>query len=338
MPEAHSFRSTSLTDVLNRARAAVQYSAKYPESPAPPVIHLTAAPARLDPRLSDPPPPRVLAVFPSFEALTGAVSLTAGELRAFRLLHRLAVDVARERRYEATPSQVVFHCPAVTLAGALGITDRHLRRLAAGLEAAGLIDCGGHAQQVGARTLYDGTLWAVLTRPGEPPRIRAEDWRHNWRPDFSADVHAKSGAALEMSELLSKCAEPEDKYKAAKDRAAVSVALRAPLSSSSDISPRPTLKAVLEGLSGLWHLHLSKRARAVGVLASQLAAALVEPDRRRYWCRVLWEALRAQDEGRTGGLAALAGQLDRLSADLLEGAPWRSPGAVLAARLKGAPC
>jgi len=71
----------------------------------------------------------------------------------------------------------------------------------------------------------------------------------------------------------------------------------------------------------------------VGALASQIAAALSEADRRRYWCRVIWEALRAENEQRAG-LQVLAAQLGRLQADLDEGAPWKNPGAVLAARLK----
>jgi hypothetical protein len=330
---------TRLDELLNRARAAVQTRAESHPAPPEPLAPIRPAPVQLrpDPRLTDPPPPRILALFPSFEALIGAAKLSTAERRAFRLLHRLAVDVARERRYEVTPHQVVYHCPAVTIAGVLGITDRHLRRLVAGLERVGLLDCGGHAQQVGARSLYDGTLWAVLMIPNtEPPRIRAEDWRHTWRPGFEADVHAKTGATLEMSELLQEHAELEDKYRAAKDRAAVPGASSTPAASSSDIFSSASLRSVIDGVTGLWRLHSSKRPRAVGVLASQIATALIEPERRRYWCRVLWQALTAQDEGRTGGLSALIGQLDRLAADLLEGAPWRSPGAVLAARLKSA--
>jgi hypothetical protein len=185
--------------------------------------------------------------------------------------------------------------------------------------------------------MYDGTLYAVLTLPGEePPRLRAEDWRHNWRPDFEADVLGKTGAAAEMSGLSQAGAKPEDKYRAAKQRAAVPDAPSAPLWPSPDIFGPVNLRGVIEGIAALWRLHSSKRARAVGALASQIASALAESDRRRYWCGVIWQALTAQDEGRTGGLSALTAQFDRLAVDLREGAPWRSPGAVLAARWKGA--
>ena len=329
--------------MLDLARAAVLARAVPASQEASEALAASPLPSRPVPvplapswpaqRPTDPPPPRVLASLPSEATVRAGHELKSGELRLWLLLHRLTVDVARERRYEAVPRQVVWHCPAITLAAALGITDRHLRNLAKGLERAGLLDYGGHAQQVGSRSMYDGTIWAVLTQSGEPPRIQADDWRHTWRPDFEADVVGKTGAAATCSELLQAQAGPEDYYAEAKHRAAVPAASRGPLSSSPEVKPRSTLRDVIEGLAGLWRLHSSKRARAVGVLASQLAGALSEPDRRRYWCGVFWQALTAQDEGR-GGLQVLGAQLERLAADLVEGAPWRSPGAVLAARLK----
>lgn len=285
-------------------------------------------------RVAEPPLPRVLAAFAPAEAVRGERRLSRGAERLWTYLHRLALDVARERAYLELVSQVVYHCPAVTLAGLLGVTDRHLRRLAGELEAVGLLDCGGHAQNVAGRSLYDGTLWAVQTIPGgEPPRLRAVDWKHVWRPDFVADVQGKTGAALEMSELQTQEADTEEKYGAAKRRAAVPDGKYPPPLSSSDISARPCLRAVVDGLATLAGVHASKRAGMVGALASQIAAALSEADRRRYWCRVIWEALRAENEQRAG-LQVLAAQLGRLQADLDEGAPWKNPGAVLAARLK----
>lgn len=287
-------------------------------------------------RPSDPPTPRVLATFEPSGLVLGDRRISRGAARLWSQLHRLALDVARERRYTEQVRQVVYHCPAVTLAGLLDVTDRHLRRLAAELEAVGLLDTGGHVQLVTGRSMYDGTLWAVLTQPGaEPPRLRAEDWRHQWRPDFQADVMGKTGALAEMSELQAEGATEEERFRAAKHRAAVPGAKNPPPLSSSDIQPRATLAAVVLGLGELWHLHATKRARAVGVLASMICAALGEPDRRRYWCRVIWEALRSQGELRAG-LQVLQAQVSRLDADIREGAPWRNPGAILAARLKAA--
>ena len=285
-------------------------------------------------RPAEPPPPRVLASYPDAELIAAGCRLTKGERRLWLAVHRLAVDTGRFRRYTTAPGQLVFHVPAVSLAGYLDYHPDHIARLGRGLERAGLLDCGGHAQQVGLRTMYDGCLWGVKMIPdAAPPRIRADEWRHNWRPGFEADVYGKTGAAAEMSGLRSKSANDEIKYQAVKARAAAPDVENDPLSSSPDNFGHAALRAVIDGLAGLWKLHRSKRPRAVGLLASQIAAALTEPERRRYWCRVIWQALTAQDEGRTGGLQPLAAQIDRLRADMLEGAPWRSPGAVLAARL-----
>lgn len=321
---------------LGMARAALGSGVAPATFSEPAALHPPVVVSRHD---QDVPAPVVLASFASAAAVLGDRGLSRGARRLWDHLHALAVDAARTRCYVEAVRQVVYHCPAVTLAGLLDVTPRHLYRLACELEAAGLLDCGAHAQRVGLRSMYDGTLWAVLMTPGgEPPRLRADDWRHQWRPDFAADVEGKTGAAAEMSELLKAEADEAEKYRAARLRAAnsgLADGLQPPPLSSSDILPRPCLRAVVEALPGLLALHFSKRARAVGLLGSQIAQALTEPDRRRYWCRVIWDALRAENELRPG-LQVLAAQFSRLEADIREGAPWKNPGAVLAARLKAA--
>ena len=320
---------------LARAALSGQPAASAAPGPAAPSAPVPVAAPVVTSRPTTPPAPVVLASFPSAAAVLGERVLSRGAARLWEVLHDLAVDAGRARRYEQLPRQVTFHCPAVTVAGVLDYDPRHLRRLAGELEAAGLLDCGGHAQSLLSRVMYDGTLWSVLVTPGaEPPRIRADEWRFNWRPDFEADVAGKTGAAAEMSGLLNEKADKAEKYEAARRRAAIPGQNHPPLS-SSDISASAALASVAGALSGLWHVHHKKRARAVGHLASQIAAALGEHDRRRYWCRVIWDALTAQNEMR-GGLQVLAAQLLRLEADMREGAPWKNPGAVLAARLKAA--
>lgn len=326
---------------LSMARGALaSRAAVVAPAPAPaPTIRNVTDPAALPSRHQldqEPAAPRVLASYPEQHLVLDGRWISRGAARLWQHLHRLALDVGRARLYDQVPRSITFHCPAVTLAGLLGCTDRHMRRLALELEQAGLLDSGGHAQQVAGRSMYDGTLWAVLVTPGaEAPRIRADEWKHDWRPDFVSDVEGKTGALAEMSELLKAEADEAEKYDTAKRRAAISDAKNPPPLSSSDIFPRPSLRGVVEGLAQLWHLHASKRARGVGVLASQIAGALSEPERRRYWCRVIWDALRLEHEQR-GGLQVLGAQLARLDADLREGAPWKNPGAVLAARLKTA--
>lgn len=358
-------RQTALQVVIARARAAIlghsEINREGEEATCPPLLispsptHQTgrelsqtrdgpigrdqAVPIPITARPVELPKPRVLASYPSADEVRGDLSMTKGEARLWAAIHRLAVEGGKERGYEAVPHQIVAHCPAVSLAGVLSYHPDHIARLGRGLERKGLLDCGGHVQKVKGRNMYDGTLWAVLMVPGgQAPRIRPEEWQHNWRPDFEADVEGKTGAAAEMSGLRLRGADYEEKFQVAR---AWAVSLgeahnkNHPPLPSSDIPSYAGLKAVVEGLGRLWHLHPSKRARAVGLLASQIAAALTEPDRRRYWCRVIWEALRSEFEGR-GGLQVLGAQLSRLEADLREGAPWRNPGAVLAARLKAA--
>lgn len=310
--------------------AALDEAHAEPSAGAPPVLHPSVVARPVAPAA-----PRVLASYADHQVVAAGRRLSRGAARLWKLLHDLAQAVGRSRGYEVAPRQIVYHLPAVTLCGLLEVTDRHLRRLSLELEAAGLLDCGGHAQRVGLRSMYDGTLWAVLMLPGgEPPRIRADEWKHNWRPGFVADVEGKTGAAAEMSELLKAEASEVEKLAHATQKAANPDVSPPPLSSSDNL-PHASLRAVVQGLSQLWTLHSSKRARAVGLLASQIAAALAEPDRRRYWCRVIWDALRGENEQR-GSLQVLGAQLSRLDADLKEGAPWRNPGAVLAARLKAA--
>jgi hypothetical protein len=264
------------------------------------------------------------------------MKLSRGAARLWATLHRLAADVARHRGYTVAPVQVTFHVPAVSLAGLLEYHADHIARLGRELERAGLLDFGGHAQTVQGRSMWDGCLWAVKTRwEAEPPRIRADEWRAVWRPDFAADVEGRTGAAAEMSGLLSLRVEVEERYRAVKHRAAALFGHRPPAVSSPDNSNPAGLRAVSDALGGVWSAHARHRARRVGQLASGMCAALGEPERRRYWCRMIWDAYRASVEGR-GGLQGLAAQVARLAADLEEGAPWRAPGAVLAARLKGA--
>lgn len=340
-----------LQSAIEAARAAVLGRPHFVESadtgkeverrPAAPIRASERQTAPLKPRAAterptEAPTPRILATFQAAEAIAQGAELSRGAARVWTTLHRLAIDVARARGYRATPAQVTFHLPAVTLAGAVGYARAHLYRLLDELMRAGLLDGGGHAQNVMGRSLYDGCLWAVRTRlDAEPPRVRADEWRHQWRPGFTADVQGKTGAADEMRQLQTQEANTELKYQAAKHRAAIPDAVSSPAESSCLISAPAGLRAVSEACGGIWSAHARHRARRVGQLASALCHALGEPERRRYWCRVIWEAWRASLEGRAG-LQGLSAQVSRLAADLEEGAPWRVPGAVLAARLKGA--
>ncbi|WP_345458077.1 hypothetical protein [Deinococcus aluminii] len=256
----------------------------------------------------------------------------------FLVLHRLALDVARARAYRLLPDVVTLHVPALMVAALTGYTDRHLRNLTRELERAGLLDAGGHASRVGLRSLYDGTIWAVKVKPGGvAPRIRPDEWKHDWRPMFAADVEGKRGAARVISELRAAEASEEEFYRATLRVAVAPDAAFSPVASSSEMpgaaaEPR-TVREVVYRLGELVNAHPSRRPELVGRMASALAYALSDLHSRRWYCRLLWDAWTGHVEGR-GTLQALAAALSRLDADRREWEGLRNPGAVLAARLR----
>lgn len=319
-----------------------------PEAPSRPSCDLPAPlPAvAFRPSADDLPAPRVLASYPSADDLAEGLNLSRPALKVWRTVYALAVDTGKARGYTVRPDQITYHCPQVSVAAAVGYSlkgggdngARQLRNVIPELEAAGLLDTGSHAQTVLGRSMWDGSLWSVKTRrEADPPRIRADEWRHNWRPSFSADVLGKTGALKEISELLTQEGEKANYYEAAKRRAAVPESNFPAAVSSSEIPAPAGLRAVAERVCGLFAFtNLRRRAVEVGHLADAICSALNEPERRRYWCKVLHEALKDAAEGRGNALLFVAEQFRRIVTDLEEGAPWRNAGAVLAARLRGA--
>lgn len=300
-----------------------------PIEPPTPVVRVSqAAPA----------PAAPLRPFSDPIELTLGVALSAGAIKVFAVLHRLACAVAKVRAYRINPDVLTFHSPALVVARLVGYTPRHTRRLVSELKAAGLVAGGPHASRVGLRSLWDGTVWAVKVREGEAvPFVTTEDWKHAWRPDFEADVIGKTGAAAMMSLLLSKQEDAELLYRlvALAANAGVYVEQKPAERSSEDI-PAETVQDVIYRLGELPIAHARKRAALVSELAEALAHRIDDGNQwRRWWCAVIWRAWNAHTEGRTGGLEALAGALARIEADRRE-APhiWRRPGAVLAARLR----
>ena len=94
-----------------------------------------------------------------------------------------------------------------------------------------------------------------------------------------------------------------------------------------------SLQDVVYLLPLLSDAHPDKRPALVGMMASTMSHALRDPHSRRYWCKAIWNAWRAELEGRAG-LQVLAAQVARLSADLKEWPDLRRPGALLASRMK----
>jgi hypothetical protein len=271
------------------------------------------------------------------QEVQGNIYLSQGALRLWTFLHALALVVLRQQGYTSVPDSITFHLPAVMLAGVVRYSERHLYRLADELCAAGLLDERGHVTQVGKLRRYDGTLWAVKLRPGAAsPRLRYWDFRHDWRPDFAEDYYGEQGAfrAVQdaMSEPLTCEGKTEAAYSLAKTWAAATRTRKNPAEGGSDMPQGETLQAVAYALPALLHLHPRQRHREVSRLATELAHVLGEKGRVPQWCRDIYAAIQSENEERQG-LQYMALQLMRLATDLAEGAPWKRPGAVLAARL-----
>jgi len=276
------------------------------------------------------------------DELLAALRLSAGAARVFRELHRLAGATARARGYAARPASVTLHLPQGLLALAVGYTPRHLRRLLPELVTAGLLDWGAHASKVGGMSLWDGCLWAVKLQPGDHlPHLNREEWRHGWR-DFAGDIEAGRTvkALLEGMSAL----HPEEVGKVVQDALkawAVNPGnINSPVACIADmpgdsVGSVQDVREVVYRLGTLPTVHPSKRSAAVGRLASALSKVLDDQHSRRWYCAVIWEAWRAEVEGRAG-LQVLAAQLARLDADRREWQGLRRPAALLAARLRAA--
>ncbi|EYB67403.1 hypothetical protein DEIPH_ctg042orf0002 [Deinococcus phoenicis] len=276
-------------------------------------------------------------MLPTADEVRDERPLTPGAARLWAILHALALFVARHRGHARTPDTVTFHLPAVILAALVGYSERHLYRLADELRLAGLIDERGHVAQVGKLRRYDGTLWQVALRPDARPRLRWWDFQHDWRPDYADEYHGEKGAWREVQSVMSEPLTLEGKtgrlLALAQTWAAATRTPKSPAEGGSDMRAGAGLRGVAERLPGLLGLHPRHRHREVSRLAAELADTLNEPGRFRQWCAAIYAALNAENEQRPG-LNALALALLRLSADMAEGAPWRTPGAVLAARLR----
>lgn len=333
-----------LTDVLTRARAAITGTAPTITTRTNPgmvaAISRPTAPPVPSVRVSVPPPQPATPSRPSCEPggkLRAGLTISAGAVRLHQQLHRLAVDVMHERGYQAVPDSLTFHLPAVLVAGLVGYTPRHLYRLADELQHAGLIQSGGHAQSVAGRALWDGTLWSVkLTLTATPPRIRADEWRHQWRPNFQADYHGKRGAGRLMSHLQSQQLREGEIYTHVLRVAVDPDSVFQPVASRSDMeSDAVPVGEILYTLGDLVGVHPAVRQRLITRNARALAGALNDPQSVAFYAGLMHQAVNAEHRG-VRGLSALQHALQRVLIDVREWGGLRSPGALLLTRLRAA--
>ncbi len=333
-------RSTGTAPAAPASLAAGQQAARPGNATQATPLPLQAAPVTQRPATQPAPTVQLSASPPAYqtaESLRCGLTLTTGAMRLHDIVHDLALHILALRAHEALPDALTFHLPAVILAAAVGYSERHLYRLADELRAAGLIDERGHVSQVGKLRRYDGTLWNVALKHSVRARLRWYDFRENWRPDFAEDYHGEKGAFREVQEVMSQpltCEGKQARLQAlAQTWAAATRTPKKPAKGGSDMRPSAALSSVVHSLPGLIHLHPRQRHREVSRLAADLAHALNEPGRLKQWAKAIYAALQAENELRPS-LHHFASQVARLAADIAEEAPWRKPGAVLAARLR----
>lgn len=260
--------------------------------------------------------------------------LSQGARKVLQVLHAVGVAAGQERGYRVIPTSVAFHLPQVLLAPVVGYTTRHLRRLVAELEEAGAVDAGGHAANVTTRAgerrrMWDGSLWCVKLLPTNTRAyLTPEDWGHEWR-DFDGDLKRGHTAQKAMSYL--KTSEEKRWNLHLLQQWAVNPSQRFnPLSldRTFDERQRESVQDVVYSLPLLADLSGPRQAEAIGRAASEIAHHFHDQHSRRYWCALLWAAVK------NGTLEALAAQIQRLLVDVQEWPDLRNPGALLAARLR----
>ena len=324
--------NSRLIEVLDRTRAAIlgQQAAfndwnttTRPTEPPTPLVRLTV------PVL--PPVPVLRPSCAPLDTITVLNELRPGPRRLLELLHQVAVSTVTARAYPVVPSQVTIHQPQEVIAAALGCALKSVYNWTQALLTAGLLDARAHFTSSQGVTRVDGMLYAVALKPRHVAHLPHDDLKHSWR-DLDGDRAAGRTAWKSLTG-----SDPDrslESWRATLQAWAVTPgsATSTPLFSDSVNSPA-TVQDVVYMLPMLATTHPSKRPALVSLMASTLASSLNDTHSRRYWCKAIWNAWRAELEGRAG-LQVLAAQVARLSADLKEWPDLRKPGALLASRLR----
>ncbi|MGX9688687.1 hypothetical protein ACTQ9L_16305 [Deinococcus wulumuqiensis] len=293
--------------------------------------------SRATERPTQPPAPQVVVRVPGFQSLEDAHDLAGlrdGPRRLLKLLHQLAVDVAKVRGYSAAVSQVVIHQSQELQARALGVHRVTLWRWTQVLQERGHIEARAHkattTHRAAAVTRNDGTLYAVSLKAGHRARLRYDDLKHRYR-DLEADRKAGNTAFQALQQSHPSTGREWVEVLRAWAVTPGNTTLNPVNSVDCCIGPN-TVQDVVYTLPLLAEAHPTKRAGLVGIMAATLARALNDQHSRKWWCQVIWNAWTDEVEGRAG-LQVLAAQLARLDVDRREWEGLKNPAALLTARL-----
>jgi hypothetical protein len=173
-------------------------------------------------------------------------------------------------------------------------------------------------------------LYAVSLKAGHRAHLAHDDLSHSWR-DLDADRAAGNTAWKMLTGSV-----PKDRagwLEALCNWSVTPGSAETPSLSPDPVNRPGTLREAVYALPLIATAHSEKRAALVGMIASALASALDDTHSRRFWCKALWKAWRADLEGRAG-LQVFGAQLARLEADLKEWPTLKRPAALLVSRIK----
>jgi hypothetical protein len=286
-------------------------------------------PIRRDLPVSAPPPPPLSAGELS-DRLTEPVAaeLSPTAFRIYRVLHQVALEVARARGYVEAVTHVTFHVPAEMVAHHLGIHRTTLWRNLPELRQLGLVDARAHVTTVGDRKLTDGTVWKIKLQPkrGKAARLSYEDLKYQWR-DLEADIRSGRTAYNEMQQ-----SKPlRESYEVIIPRLLLWALPPHQRQTPLNLTVANTAPGDLTSVLDVPHAKRSERGTVVDAAARACASQLGDPN-VDYYRWLFWQLLRLHDRGQDY-FDTLYTMMCRVRADKLEGFA-RKPGALLTSRLK----
>jgi hypothetical protein len=299
-----------------------------PPEPLEPIRRDTPFGAHSLPVSAPPPPP--LSASELSDRLTEPVAaeLSPTAFRIYRVLHQVALEVARARGYVEAVTHVTFHIPAEMVAHHLGIHRTTLWRNLPELKTLGLVDARAHCTTVNDQTRNDGTVWKIKLRPkrGKAARLSYEDLKHQWR-DLEADIRSGRTAYNEMQQSKSL----RESYEVIIPRLLPWALPPHPHKAPLNLTVANTSPGDLLSVLDVPHAERSERGTVVDAAARACACQLGDPN-VDYYRYLMWQLLRLHDRGQDY-FSTLYTMMCRVRADKLEGFA-RNPGALLTARLK----
>ncbi len=258
------------------------------------------------------------------------LSMTSKKL--YTALCAAAVEVAKERGYKDTVTEITYFCPAESVALSVGVHPCTIYRKLPELRAAGLVDCRGHYCTHNGQTRSDGSVWTVRLTPtwGSAARVPFDYLKRSYRC-LGDDIEAGTTAYQQMRESYP-----------TKDKLVINLnyILRFALPPTGRkpviVDSRKQQRFDLESIFDVPAVRKQDRAEMVYNAARALSVALRDDGSTRYYCGLLWSLLRLKDRGAGNYFESLYLMAKRASVDNVEGFA-RCPGALLNSRVKRAP-